>query len=134
LPKKLSEEVSEYAQKRNSCPRLGKNRVQFLGLLEQIVDALNEGWASLLIWETLHKKGSVSFSYDTFLRYTKELVDPEVLKKSGTIKAIGTQPRKKQSKENHNKLTAEIEPTNKPVKTLSNTFKIDHTLTKEDVI
>jgi len=133
LAKKLSEEVAEHTKARKLRPRLGKNRAEFLGLLEQIQSVLNEGWPLIVVWETLRDKGYISFSYGTFVRYAKELVSPEILKKSGTIKTESTRQKKKQSKEIYKELTAGNEQINKPVKTLSTTFKIDHTLTKEDL-
>lgn len=51
-----------------------QNRAVFLGLRPEIRQAINDGWPIRTIWKTLHEEGTVTFGYDSFLRYTRHLI------------------------------------------------------------
>lgn len=51
-----------------------KNKVTFLALKEDIIDALSDGWPMKAIWETLTEEGKVSFTYKTFRLYVAQFI------------------------------------------------------------
>lgn len=72
-PKPLSERVADrFTLKKTSAS--AQNRAAFLALREDIKQALNEGWKSKNIWETLFDEGKITFSYPTFHNYVKKLI------------------------------------------------------------
>lgn len=75
--KPLSERIAErFGLKKTSVS--AKNRAAFLVLREDIKQALNEGWKSKHIWETLFDEGKITFSYPTFHNYVKKLIQPSM--------------------------------------------------------
>lgn len=74
LPTKtLSERVADrFTLKKTSAS--AQNRSAFLALREDIKQAINEGWKSKNIWETLFDEGKITFSYPTFHNYVTKLI------------------------------------------------------------
>lgn len=71
--KPLSERVADrFTLKKTSAS--AQNRAAFLALREDIKQALNEGWKSKNIWETLFDEGKITFSYPTFHNYVTKLI------------------------------------------------------------
>lgn len=75
--KPLSERIADrFGLKKTSVS--AKNRAAFLVLRDDIKQAINEGWKSKHIWETLFDEGKITFSYPTFLKYVKKLIHPSI--------------------------------------------------------
>lgn len=51
-----------------------KNRATFLALRNEIKESLTDGWSVKIIWETLYEEKKISFSYQAFRKYVKQLV------------------------------------------------------------
>ena len=74
--KPLSERIADhFTLKKTSAP--ARNRAAFMVLREDIKQALNEGWKSKNIWETLFDEGKITFSYPTFHSYVTKLIQDE---------------------------------------------------------
>ncbi|AMQ28666.1 TPA: TraK family protein [Legionella pneumophila] len=69
----LSERVAKSQAKKNGANNT-KNKVAFLALKEDIIEALSDGWPMKAIWETLTEEGKISFTYKTFRLYVAQLI------------------------------------------------------------
>ncbi len=59
-----------------------QNRAAFLVVREDVRLALNDGWSSKTIWETLLEEEKISCSYPTFNSYVTKLISPSVIPKT----------------------------------------------------
>ncbi|WP_302848337.1 TraK family protein [Methylomonas sp. LWB] len=50
------------------------NRAIFLTLRAEIKEALDDGWAVVQIYRTLHEEGKIDFSYQAFRLYVNKLI------------------------------------------------------------
>ena len=46
--------------------------------MEEIRQALADGWSRKIVWETLKEQGKISFGYQAFLRYVSRMIVPAV--------------------------------------------------------
>jgi hypothetical protein len=67
-----SEQLAEWVKQKQSRKR-DKNRVAFLAVKMDVLDALAAGYAAKTIWLHLLESHRIDFGYDTFLNYTKPL-------------------------------------------------------------
>ena len=44
--------------------------------MEEIRQALIDGWSRKIVWETLKEQGKISFGYQAFLRYVSRMIEP----------------------------------------------------------
>ena len=74
MHKALSEIIAEKqaAKEPNESTR---NRAAFIANLEEIRQALKDGWSRKIIWETLKEQGKIPFAYDAFLRYVRPIME-----------------------------------------------------------
>ncbi|MGJ0637221.1 TraK family protein [Xenorhabdus bovienii] len=72
MAKSLSQRIAE----RQHIPRGkgGANRAEFLAQKKDIIDALQDGWSSRQIWDTLYSEGRITFSYDPFTKYVNKII------------------------------------------------------------
>ena len=69
----LSARIAERVKQHPASPR-ERNRAVFLALLPEIRQALDEGWAVITIWRTLHAEQKIGFSYQAFRLYVNKLI------------------------------------------------------------
>lgn len=82
VTKSLSARIAERATSKKVSVS-AQNRAAFLAVREDIRQALNDGWSSKVIWETLLEEEKISCSYPTFNSYvTKLIVAPMATKAS----------------------------------------------------
>ena len=70
---RLSARIAERVKTHPASPR-ERNRAVFLALLPDIRQALDEGWAVITIWRTLHAEQKIGFSYQAFRLYVNKLI------------------------------------------------------------
>lgn len=71
--KSLSERIAERTRDKAAvAPH--SNRAVMLALRSDIQAALSDGWSILVIYQTLHDEGHVTFSYQAFRRYVNRLL------------------------------------------------------------
>lgn len=70
---KLSERVQAFLQQDPTASATAKNRAQFLGVLEEVQEALEAGCAVKHIWLTLTQEGRITFAYEVFRRLVNKL-------------------------------------------------------------
>ena len=73
MAKNLSERIAERVKKDPGKSKRS-NRMIFVALRGEIAKALNDGWTVKVIWETLREEEKVTFSYQAFNRYVKQLI------------------------------------------------------------
>ena len=73
MAKNLSERIAERVKKDPGKSKRS-NRMIFVALRGEIEKALNDGWTVKVIWETLREEEKVTFSYQAFNRYVKQLI------------------------------------------------------------
>ncbi|WP_139199085.1 TraK family protein [Pseudomonas panipatensis] len=73
--KSLSERVAERVLRKPNASVAARNRSVFLSLRLEIQQAYTEGWSLLAIWKTLFDENRVSFTYQAFRRYARQLID-----------------------------------------------------------
>lgn len=73
--KSLSERVAERVLRKPNASVAARNRSVFLSLRFEIQQAYTEGWLLLAIWKTLFDENRVSFTYQAFRRYARQLID-----------------------------------------------------------
>lgn len=79
MTKNLSQRIAERI--RNKRPsKKGKNRADFLVQKKDIEQAIADGWAVRIIWETLVYEKKVSLSYPAFNNYVNKLINKKKLK------------------------------------------------------
>jgi len=69
----LSERIAEWELQRKKKTGSG-NRAVFLTLRSEIKVALEDGWAVVQIYRTLHEEGKIDFSYQAFRLYVNKLI------------------------------------------------------------
>ena len=69
----LSERIAEWELQRKKKTGSG-NRAVFLTLRSEIKEALEDGWAVVQIYRTLHEEGKIDFSYQAFRLYVNKLI------------------------------------------------------------
>lgn len=77
----LSERIAERAKRSKKQARGGANRAAFLAQKEEISNAIGDGWPVKDIWQTLSEEGAITFSYDSFIRYVRNLITDKPEKK-----------------------------------------------------
>ena len=73
MAKNLSERIAERVKKDPGKSKRS-NRMIFVALRGEIEKALNDGWTVKVIWETLREEEKVTFSYQAFNRYVKQMI------------------------------------------------------------
>ncbi|NIA56978.1 TraK family protein [Massilia sp. TW-1] len=76
MAKSYNEELAEWVRQRARSARHEKNRVAFLGVKEDVKEALEQGWPVKTIWTHMVEQKRIAFSYDAFLVYVKRHVRP----------------------------------------------------------
>jgi hypothetical protein len=95
----LSERIIARIQRKPNASVAARNRSVFLSLREEIQQAYTEGWSLLAIWQVLHDEQRVTFTYQAFRRYARQLIvshPPSVQapsRKAGTFKFDPTSPK-----------------------------------------
>ncbi|HGU7323856.1 TPA: TraK family protein [Legionella pneumophila] len=79
--KSLSARIAERAASKKTSIS-AQNRAAFLVIREDVRQALNDGWSSKTIWETLLEEEKISCSYPTFNSYVTKLIPPPVTPKT----------------------------------------------------
>lgn len=74
MKKKLSERVNEYLRNDQSLSLSATNRAQFLGVKDEVEEALEAGCKTLHIWKTLTDEGRITCKYEVFRRHVKKLL------------------------------------------------------------
>jgi hypothetical protein len=74
MAKSYNEQLVEWVRQRTQSARHEKNRVAFLGVKEDVREALEQGWPVKTIWAHMVAQKRVGFGYDTFLTYVKRHV------------------------------------------------------------
>ncbi|EKN4882334.1 TPA: TraK family protein [Yersinia enterocolitica] len=74
MAKSLSQRIAERQKLLSPLGRGGANRAEFLAQREDIADALQDGWSIKQIWDTLYDEGKITFSYDPFTKYVKNII------------------------------------------------------------
>ena len=74
MSKKLTELIAQAEMQRQPQGTGIKNRSAFLALRDDIKEAMTDGWALKQIYRTLHTQQKITFSYQTFVNYTNELI------------------------------------------------------------
>ena len=77
MGKSLSEVIAAKIAQRPASQN-AKNRTAFLANMEEIRQALDDGWSRKIVWETLKEQGKISFGYQAFLRYVSRMIVPAV--------------------------------------------------------
>jgi len=99
--------------------------VAFLSFKEDVFEALALGYTMKDIWQHLKATEKISCRYETFVKYVKRYV------KETKNEENNQQSRKHEIRQVEPKvLLAQEKP---PPRSISSVFKIDHTLTKEDL-
>ena len=73
--KSLSERIAARIQQQSSASTAARNRSVFISLREDIQQALTDGWSLLAIWQVLFDEKRVTFTYQAFRRYARQLID-----------------------------------------------------------
>ena len=73
MAKSLSERIAERVKKEPGKSKRS-NRMIFIALRGEIEKALSDGWTVKVIWETLREEEKITFSYQAFNRYVKQLI------------------------------------------------------------
>jgi len=71
----LSERIAARTQLKPTASTAARNRSVFISLRKEIQQAVTDGWSLLAIWKTLFEEGRISFTYQAFRRYARQLVD-----------------------------------------------------------
>lgn len=74
----LSERIAARTQLKPTASTAARNRSVFISLRKEIQQAVTDGWSLLAIWKTLFDEGRISFTYQAFRRYARQLVDNSV--------------------------------------------------------
>lgn len=73
--KSLSERIAARIQQQSSASAAARNRSVFISLREDIQQAVTDGWSLLAIWQVLFDEQRVTFTYQAFRRYARQLID-----------------------------------------------------------
>jgi len=74
LRKSLSERIAARIQQQPSASTASRNRSVFISLREDIQQAVIDGWSLLAIWQVLFDEQRVTFTYQAFRRYARQLI------------------------------------------------------------
>lgn len=67
MAKNYIDELSAWVKQREAeKPRQDSATVEFLAVKENVIDAIEAGYALTTIWEHMHEKGMIKFGYETF--------------------------------------------------------------------
>ncbi len=67
--KKYTDELAEWARKKQSSRPRSIAKITFMALKKDIEEALNSGFTMLMIWEHLKETERLAVSYNTFTKY-----------------------------------------------------------------
>ena len=73
--KSLSERIAARIQQQADASTAARNRSVFISLREDIQQAVTDGWSLLAIWQVLFDEKRVTFTYQAFRRYARQLID-----------------------------------------------------------
>ncbi|MDF7677076.1 TraK family protein [Neisseriaceae bacterium ESL0693] len=73
MAKSLSERIAQRVSTKQPS-RIGKNRISFLAIRDDVRRALEDGWPVKVIWNTLHDEGKIEFGYDAFIGYVNRFI------------------------------------------------------------
>ena len=73
--KSLSERIAARIQQQTDASTAARNRSVFISLREDIQQAVTDGWSLLAIWQVLFDEQRVTFTYQAFRRYARQLID-----------------------------------------------------------
>ena len=93
MAKSLSERIAERVKKDPGKSKRS-NRMIFIALRAEIEKALNDGWTVKVIWETLRDEEKITFSYQAFNRYVKQLIKDQ----PPTLDEVATETPEKPTK------------------------------------
>lgn len=88
--KSLSERIAARIQQQSSASTAARNRSVFISLREDIQQAVTDGWSLLAIWQVLFDEQRVTFTYQAFRRYARQLVDNPVSASSNEHQTMET--------------------------------------------
>lgn len=71
----LSERIAARIQQQTDASTAARNRSVFISLREDIQQAVIDGWSLLAIWQVLFDEQRVTFTYQAFRRYARQLID-----------------------------------------------------------
>jgi hypothetical protein len=74
MAKSYNQQLAEWVRQRTQSARHDKNRVAFLGVKEDVREALDHGWPVKTIWAHMVEQKRIGFGYDTFLVYVRRHV------------------------------------------------------------
>ncbi len=75
IHKSLSERIAARIQQQSSASTAARNRSVFISLRADIQQAITDGWSLLAIWQVLFDEQRVTFTYQAFRRYARQLID-----------------------------------------------------------
>ena len=73
--KSLSERIAARIQQQTDASTAARNRSVFISLRADIQQAVTDGWSLLAIWQVLFDEKRVTFTYQAFRRYARQLID-----------------------------------------------------------
>jgi hypothetical protein len=76
MAKSYNEQLAVGVRQRTQSARQDRNRVAFLGVKENVKEALDQGWPVKTIWAHMVEQKRIGFSYDTFLIYVRRHLRP----------------------------------------------------------
>lgn len=79
MTKNLSQRIAERIKNKRPTKK-AKNRADFLVQKNDIEQAIADGWAVRIIWETLLDEKKISLSYPAFNNYVNKLINKKKLK------------------------------------------------------
>jgi len=133
MVKRYSKELESWLKAaKGNKNRRGKHLVAFLVIKDDVQDALEAGYSMKSIWEHMKETGKLSCRYETFLKH----VNDHLKKADSRAKPSSYVKRAKQGYSNKlpNATSTAQEEHRTQSRKDSATFKIDHTLTKKDLI
>jgi len=76
MPKSISERIYQREKDRpkSRAKSRNKNRIAFLAVQEEVLEALDVGWSVKAIWNTLHEEGKIEMTYETFTVYVRRYI------------------------------------------------------------
>jgi hypothetical protein len=74
MAKSYNEQLAEWVRQRTESARHDRNLVAFLGVKEDVREALDQGWPVKTIWAHMVDQKRIGFGYDTFLIYVRRHV------------------------------------------------------------
>lgn len=80
--KSLSERIAARIQQQPSASTAARNRSVFISLREDIQQAVTDGWSLLAIWQVLFDEQRVTFTYQAFRRYARQLIDSPTVERN----------------------------------------------------